>query len=192
MHRPVDGGQTKTEFYTLPVIKNIKTGEIIGDSFEIALYLDELRPEVPPLLPPSTIALTAGFDVQVDAASTFSVLLFAHGLPLNPATADISKAEFSRRAGLEDLEAWDKLTVTGEDWVKALATFQTALGELAKAYKHSKGSLLGGDSPMYADFIVGAWLQMVKASKEWDDIKTWHDGLWGKIHAALEPYATMT
>lgn len=117
----------------------------------------------------------------------------AHGMPLNPATAHISKAEFASRAGLGGAEAWDKFTVTGEDRVKALATFQAALGELAKFYKHNDGTFLHGDSPMYADFIVGAWLQMVKAtSKEWDDIKSWHDGLWGRIHVALEPYAAMT
>lgn len=178
-----------SSFHTLPIIKDLSTGEIIGDSFEIALYLDKAYPDAPTLLPPSTRGLHAAFNTQVDAVFTQHVILCVQGMPFNPETAEISKKTFCWRAGRE---RWEDLTVEGEDRVKTLASFKDALGNLAKAYKHGNGPFLEGGKVLYADLIVGAWLQFMKATlrkKEWEDLRTWQDGLWGRIHEALERYA---
>ena len=176
-------------FYTLPIIKNNSTGEVIGDSFEIALYLDKIYPASPTLFPPSTVGLQRAFNIQVDAIFTNHVLLMAHGTPFNPETAELSKKTFVERLGAK---SWDDFGVTGEARAKLLASFESALGDLAKFYKQTESVFLDGDSPCYADLIVGAWLNYVKATTaEWKDVKTWHGGFLGKLDEALAQYAVV-
>ncbi|EEB92371.1 hypothetical protein MPER_09130 [Moniliophthora perniciosa FA553] len=174
-------------FYTLPVIKDLSTGQIIGDSFDIALYLDKTYPNGPSLFPPSTIGLQRAFNTYVDATFTAFVVLCGENFPFNPETAEVSKATFARRAGKEK---WEDLMIRGEERVKTVEAFRTGLDGLAKAYSHNDGPFLEGKDPSYADFIVGGCLAFFKGTtKEWVDIQTWHDGLWGKLHLALEKYA---
>lgn len=177
-------------FYPLPVIHNLSTGDIVGDSLEIAQYLDKTYPDGPSLFPHgSMVSYNAkGLNALVDTLLTQHVVLFIHGMPSNPATAKASKATFCERAGVDD---WEKLTVRGEERVKVLNSFKQALGSLAGLYKKNmEGPFLEGATPWYADLIVGAWLAFAKAtSKEWEDIQTWHDGIFGKLHQALENHA---
>ncbi|KAK2755069.1 hypothetical protein FQN54_006597 [Arachnomyces sp. PD_36] len=176
-------------FYTLPIIKNPTTGEVVGDSFDIALYLDNLKPDGPSLFPPTTVSLQAAFNVQVDAIFTNYVRLFVHGLPFNPETAEESKATFVQRAGAK---SWDELTVTGKEREENLQGLKAALEPIAKLYKLRDGLFLEGDTPIYADMILGSWLECYKVTlKEWDVVQTWHGGLWGKIHQGLQKYAEM-
>ena len=174
-------------FYTLPIIKDPSTGEIVGDSFEITLYLDKTYTNPPSLLPPSTIGLQAAFNAQVDAIFSQFVILFVHGIPLNPDTAEASRAAFLKRAGKED---WEDLSVRGKEREQTLEAFKAALGGLAKFYRHRDGPFLEGNNASYADLIVGGWLAFLKVTlKEWEDVQMWHDGLWGKLHLALEKHA---
>ncbi|KAI0127419.1 hypothetical protein BJ170DRAFT_701926 [Xylariales sp. AK1849] len=176
-----------TPFFTLPVIQDLSTGSVVGDSFDIALYLEKTYPDGPSLFPPKTVGLHAAFNAQVDAAFSQGFLLFGHGLPFNPETAEVSKAEFLRRSGAT---SWDALTVAGEERKQALETYRAGLGELAKAFKRTDGPFLEGESASYADLIVGGWLAFVKETvPEWDQVQAWHDGIWGKLHAALERYS---
>ena len=51
---------------------------------------------------------------------------------------------------------------------------------------------LDGDEPVYADFIVGAWLKMFEASLEsedWRRVRAWQDGLWGRVVDALNEWS---
>lgn len=176
-------------FYTLPIIKNTSTGEVIGDSFEIALYLDRIYPGSPTLVPSSTVGLQKAFNIQVDAIFTNHILLTTHGMPLNPETAEETKKTFMDRFGAK---SWDDFAVTGEARAKMLASFETALGDLAKIYKQTESVFIEGDSPCYADLVVGGWLGMVKeTTPEWKDIRTWHDGFLGKLDEALAQYAVV-
>jgi glutathione S-transferase len=80
--------------------------------------------------------------------------------------------------------------ITGEERTQMLESFQNAMGELAKAYRRTHGPFLEGDAPTYADFIVGSWLKFYKKTiEEWEQLLSWHDGLWGQLHRALEKYA---
>ena len=174
-------------FYTLPIIKNTSTGEVMGDSFEIALYLDKIYPTSPMLFPPSTVSLQKAFNFQVDAIFTNHVVLMVHGMPLNPETAEVYKKAFVERLGAKD---WDDFTVKGEERAKKLASFESALGDLAKSYKQRGSAFLDGESPCYADLIVGGWLGHVKATTaEWKDVRIWHGGFLGKLDEALAQYA---
>lgn len=176
-------------FYTLPIIQDASTGEIVGDSFEIALYLDRTYAAGPRLIPAGSVGLHAAFNVQVDAVFTGSVILCVQGMPFNPETAAQSQATFLQRAGRT---SWEEMGVTGPAREEVLKGFNAALEELAKAYRFSGGPFLEGDVPSYADLIVGGWLQFYKTtldSKEWADLQSWQGGLWGRVHRALEKYA---
>lgn len=176
-----------TPFYTLPIIMDPAIGEFVGDSFEIALYLDKTHTDAPLLFPPTTVGLLAAFNVQVDAIFNPFVCLLVHGIPLNPDTAEVSRATFVERSGKAD---WESLTVRGEERAQTLEAFKAALGELAKIYRHSDGPFLDGNNATYGDLIVGGWLAFVKATlEEWEDVEMWHDGRWRKLHLALEKYA---
>ncbi|KAF9485072.1 hypothetical protein BDN70DRAFT_824551 [Pholiota conissans] len=176
-----------SDFYTLPVIHDLATGEKIGDTFDIAVYLDKTYPNGPTLMPPSTAGLTKAFNLQIDTLFTNHVLLCAYGIPYNPANFEDTKKTFLYRARMEK---WEDMKLEGEARVKTLESLKTALGELAKVYR--TGGPFLEDAPAYPDLIVGAWLQFYKRTllaKEWEDLTTWDNGLWAKIHKALEKYA---
>ncbi|KAJ7136040.1 hypothetical protein C8R44DRAFT_662337 [Mycena epipterygia] len=187
---PVRKFRDGSSFYTLPVIHDASTDEIVGDSFDIALCLDKTYPDGPTLFPPSTIALQAAFNAYADNFFQPFVILCVHGIPFNPETAEASKAAFCWRAGKE---RWDELTVVGEERARLLEQLDVALGrEMAKWYSHSDGPFMEGENPLYADFILGGWLAFMSVTmpaKEWEAIQTWHNGLWGKLHRALQKYA---
>lgn len=177
-----------SDFYTLPIIHDQSTGEIVGDTFEIAVYLDKTYPNGTTLFPPSTIGLTMAFNKQIDAIFTNHVILCCHGIPFNPESFEETKKSFLFRA---QAEKWEDLNVKGEERIQTLESLKTALGEMVKIYRMG-GPFLEGETPSYPDLIVGAWLQFYKATlpaKEWEDLLTWHDGLWAKIHLALDKYA---
>ncbi|KAJ7136022.1 hypothetical protein C8R44DRAFT_769497 [Mycena epipterygia] len=142
-----------SSFHTLPVIHDASTGQVVGDSFDIALYLDKTYPAGPTLFSPSTIALQAAYNAYADSFFQPFLPLCIHGIPFNPETAEVSKAAFCWRAGKE---RWDELTVVGEERARLLEKFDAALGgEMAKWYSHSDGPFMEGENPLYADFILG-------------------------------------
>ncbi|KAJ5129689.1 glutathione S-transferase-like protein ustS [Penicillium bovifimosum] len=199
-----------TDFYTLPIIEDTATNSTIGDSFDIAAYLQRTYPDSgADLFPaqkldyvfncgPAAIPLTecreseypeyAKFNVNVDAAFTAHVLLAIGRFPFDPATAEVSKAEFVRRAGLS---RWEDFNVTGEAREKVKESFREALGGLAKIFKDG-GPFVLGNRASYADLIIGGWLRMFHSTMpegEWEEVRAWHGGLFGRLYDALEVYA---
>ena len=202
-------------YHTLPLIHDPSTDKFVGDSFEIALYLDATYPQAPPLFRPGTIGLTAALNNRVDALFTAHVAL-SDNMPFPEASKDRINAIFASRFGLSDLSA---LALTTEAREKMLVDFEHALAEFAKAYRHSGGTTdgvwsaagtaeaqaqkagreevgpwLDGESPVYADFVVGAWLAMTAecmSREEWERVRGWQGGLWGRVHDALEPLREM-
>lgn len=77
--------------------------------------------------------------------------------------------------------------------VKTMEQFETALGGLAKSFKQrEKGPFLEGEQAAYGDLVIGgwlAWMKMTLRDDEWARLVKWHDGVWGKLHKALEKYA---
>ena len=196
---------------TLPIIQDLSTQEIIGDSFEIALYLDKTYPKSPALVQPGTTGLTAAFNAQVDGLFTKYVIL-ADQMPFDARIADKIKEIFAKRAGALGVES---LQLSDENREKLLVQFERALSEFVKAYHHVGGTTdyvwlergtaaeqaqnkgrenigpyLDGDEPAYADLIVGAWLATMEASmkpEDWQRVRTWQDGFWARLHDALAP-----
>ncbi|KAI1353990.1 hypothetical protein F5Y01DRAFT_34702 [Xylaria sp. FL0043] len=172
-------------YYTLPVIKDTSTDTLVGDSFDIAVYLDKKYADSPALFRHS-IGLYAAFNAHIDSIFPTGGILFSEGFPFNPETEEKVKAEFCRRAGVK---SWDELTVLGEERRKVLDKYRVSLGEVAKYFRFSDGPFIGGAEPDYADIIIGGWLMMLSVGVgEWEEIRTWHGGLFGKLHDALEPY----
>ncbi|KAJ7149168.1 hypothetical protein C8R43DRAFT_1128543 [Mycena crocata] len=185
VRRHLDG----SAFYTLPIIQDPSTGKIVGDTFEIAQYIDVVYPHGPRLIPASTTALHRAFNAYVDKIFTDgSAVLCASGLPFNPETAERTKADFARRAGIP---SWNDIILLGTvDRPKKLEAFKEELGGLAKVYVDEEEPFLEGKSVSYADMIVGGWLQMLKATlAEWKEVQTWHNGRWERVIQALDKYA---
>ncbi|QKX63528.1 uncharacterized protein TRUGW13939_10699 [Talaromyces rugulosus] len=200
-----------SDFYTLPIISDPSTNSIVGDSFDIAVYLQQTYPNsgAGNLLPPQKLDYTfsqnqalavplsnrtaagfeeyAQFNINVDAAFTTHVLLMVQNLPFDPATAEQSKTESLRRAGLTN---WADLDIHGAAREQLLNSFQDALAELAKLYeKDPSGPFVLGTQPSYADCIVGGWLRMSSVclpASEWEQLRGWHDGVFGRLHDTLQ------
>jgi len=202
-----------SDFNTLPMLSDPTHSAIIGDSFDIAVYLQKTYPDSgsgdlfppqkldyvfpcdPMLIPLSErndreFAEYSAFNTNVDAAFTTHTLLMAHGLPFDPAIEDIARAEFVRRA---KAASWDDLTVRGEEREKLKRSFCDALAGLADLFKREPGGpFLLGTQPSYADFIVGGWVRMMQVTlprAEWEEARTWHGGVFGRLHDALQIYA---
>ncbi|KAJ5995283.1 hypothetical protein N7481_002260 [Penicillium waksmanii] len=204
-----------SDFYTLPIIEDPSTGTFVGDSYDIAVYLQKTYPDsgagdlfpqqkldytfkndtIPvPLsdIPQSGFPEYARFNVHVDALFSAFAQLTVACFPFDPATAEISKAEMARRVGVP---SWDVFALNGEAREKTKDGFRAALDELGKLFlEDASGPFILGSRVTHADFIVGGWLHMYNAclaDDEWQELRSWYDGLFGKLYDALEAYATM-
>ncbi|KAI2082332.1 DNA replication endonuclease-helicase Dna2 [Ophidiomyces ophidiicola] len=183
-----------TDFFTLPIIEDPSANTTVGDSFDIAVYLQQTYPNAGAgdLLPPITLdyvfkpdfdilvplsecrdgefAEYSKFNANVDAAFTTHTQLALQHFPFDPATADASKAEFVRRAGVT---SWEDFALVGEQREKTMESFRNTLGGLAKVFlKDTNGPFILGAKACYADMIVGAWLRMMAATlpeSEWEE-----------------------
>ena len=212
--RKLDDG---SDFHTLPMLQDPTLGRIIGDSFDIANYLDDTFPDSGGRLFPLDSTRTgldyespnkdtlfyaplttnqgskneayANFNTHVDATFSAHVVLVCQYMPFNPSTADAAKALFAKRA---HLSSWDEVCAPGQGEAREQlsAAFKVALTSLAKLFTvHDTGPYLEGDQANYADLIVGGWLNMFSATmpmEEWKDFRTWHDGVFARLHDALQ------
>lgn len=210
--RKLDDG---SDFYTLPMLQEQASGRVVGDSFDIANYLeDHFSSSGGCLFPPKStrtgldyasphkdtafiapLTLNEGskhqayakFNWQVDATFTAHTILVAQYMPFNPDTAEGIKALFAKRA---HLNSWKDVCIQGEARAQLTAAFKAALTSLADLFKvHENGPYLEGEDANYADLIVGGWLNMFSITlprEEWKDFRTWHDGVFAKLHDALQ------
>lgn len=147
----VEGGAHKT----VPVIRD---GErTVGDSFEIALYLEERYPERPSLFGgPGGVALARFVErwtlVNVHAFLGAAVLMDIHDR-LEPADQAhfrrTREARFGRK--LEEVPA-------GRD--EKREAFRAGLEPLRQTLKMQP--FLGGEGPLFADYIVASAFQWVR------------------------------
>lgn len=195
-----------TDFLTLPILYDPTTttsteqeGTFVGDSFDIAMYVHNKRSSTdqggPPLFPPNSIALHRALNAHVDTLFTMNgVLLAGYYMPFDPATAEATKADILARIGVsrwEDLE----LPPGSEMRKEKLAAFEAALGSQLAVWfvRRDEGPFLEGKTPMYADLIIGGWLQMMRnCLPEWEELRGWQGGLWGRLFDALEEWTEVS
>jgi glutathione S-transferase len=209
--RKLDDG---SDFFTLPMLRDPNTHKVLGDSFDIAIYLDETFPDSGGSLFPvgstrtglgyesphkdsiffAPITTNAGskhadyakFNLHVD--TTFSANMGGYGyyMPFNPPTADAVKALMAKRA---HLKSWEDTKVPEEAKEPMKEAFREGLASLAECFMRHEGPFLEGREANYADIIVGGWLSMllsIMPKEVWEDFRTWHDGVFGRLHDALQ------
>jgi hypothetical protein len=204
--------QNGSAFPTLPIIRDplasTPSGKevAVGDSFEIALhlqntYLSASSPSSNPekqLFPAAgrngTVALHRVFNAFVDQLfSQHGAPLAGCYMPLDPRTAEADKAAFLQR--FPGKMKWEDFEIpSGSEARKTmLADFEAALSDkLGPCFPEGGGPFMDGrESPMYADFIVGGWLQFMRGClPEWEELRgRWSDGKWGRLFDALEEWA---
>jgi hypothetical protein len=223
--------QNGSPFPTLPIIQDplavapaatttvtSDKAVVIGDSFDIALHLQNTYLSVSPnaekrLFPGmerGVVALHRAFNMFVDEIfRQYGAPLAGTYMPFDPRTAQSDKAAFEQR--FPGNMKWDQFEIPqGSDpRKKMLFDFRTALDEkLAPCFQspgvvgpdgvarkpNGDGPFMDGrESPMYADFIVGGWLQFLRGClPEWPELRdSWSDGRWGKLFNALEVWASI-
>jgi glutathione S-transferase len=209
--RKLDDG---SDYYTLPMLRDLTSGKVIGDSFDIANYLEENFPDSGGSLFPEESMGTglayqsqhidrpihapittnegskneayARFNLHVDATFSAYVMLVAHNMPFNPETVEATKALFVERM---HLKSWDDLSMEGEAREQLKTKFKEGLKSLAELFMvHKEGPYLEGKEANYADLIVRGWLNYLSIclpAEEWTDLTTWHDGVFGRLQDAL-------
>lgn len=200
--------QDGSDFPTLPAIRDPRPGggeTVVGDSFEIALHLQNTylasAPASAQLFPEpqdATVALHRAFNVLADQVfSDNGAALAGSYMSFDPVTGDADKAAMmARMPGEMKNMAWDDLEVPqgSEQREKMLSGFEAALdAKLAPCFPGGDGPFMGGRAgPMYADFIVGGWLQFMRGclpDPEWDALRNrWSGGRWGKLFDALQQW----
>ncbi|KAF2828685.1 hypothetical protein CC86DRAFT_368847 [Ophiobolus disseminans] len=210
--RKLDDG---SDYYTLPMLRDPSSNKIIGDSFDIANYLEDTFPDSGGcLFPPNStrtgldyespnkdlvfyapVTLNEGakheayaqFNAHVDTTFSAHIVLVAQNIPFNPSTADAVKANMAKRA---HLPSWDSLSIEGEAREQVRKAFKEALASLAELFTRNEGGpYLEGERANYADLIVGGWLNMMYSTmpeEEWKDFATWHGGVFGRLHEVLQ------
>ncbi|KAF4452102.1 hypothetical protein F53441_5035 [Fusarium austroafricanum] len=200
------------DFYTLPMIHDLATGSLVGDSFDIALYLQKTYPSSGggDLFPPQTLdydfshsndflvplsdssesefSQYTKFNRHIDALFTTHVQLGLGGMPFDPASEEETKAEFLRRAGLKQ---WDDFALVGEAREKMLQSFEEKLGGLAKLFdKDTSRPFLLGEKVSYADMIVALYyiFRSNRPHRDW----TLHQALGRKLMLELMQFYTNT
>jgi len=198
-----------SDYYTLPVLEDPNTGDKLGDSFDIAVYLQKTYPDsgldlfpeqkldyvfTPDQASPIPITDVRGgehdeyarFNMSVDEVFTAHVVLMVNGMLLEPSGEQV----FVKRAGVDSFDAF---ACVGEQREQVLVSFENNLEGLANVFKKDEsGPFILGMEASYADLIVGGWLRMSNRSlpsAEWNALRGWHGGVFGQLHDALDRYA---
>ncbi|KAI0862130.1 hypothetical protein F4860DRAFT_130362 [Xylaria cubensis] len=201
-----------SDFMTLPILVDPTTNSKIGDSFDIAVYLQKTYPTSGDgdLFPPQVLEFDyepdlpawaprlserkdaeypeySKFNTMIDAAFTAHVVLMGYYMPLD---SEESKEAMVRRAGAD---SWEDFKVEGRPREKMIESLRVMLGELAKLYsKDTSGPFIMGKQASYADLIVGGWLYMMSRTlpgNEWQEARSWHGGTFGSLYDGLQKYA---
>ncbi|KZV91654.1 hypothetical protein EXIGLDRAFT_750024 [Exidia glandulosa HHB12029] len=180
------------DWYTCPVLS--VDGKIIEDSLAIIDYLETAYPDTPRVYPHGTKALQLAFG-KWWLANIFmpSLRILLPGVPpiLDPAGAEYFHSSRARWYG-QPLPEW---TPAGSDErAKVWQATKEGLAKASELYTKREDTTsvwLTGATPVYADIVALSWLAFIKAAvteKEWEELRTWDDGFWGKLWDASAPY----
>ncbi|RJG45739.1 glutathione S-transferase family protein [Mesorhizobium sp. DCY119] len=182
----VEGGVSKT----IPVIRD--GNAVVADSFQIALYLDQAYPERPTLFGGEGGEAMARFIERWSQMTLHPYLGAAALMDIYGRQNEANKAYFreSREArfgkSLEDVAAVRE---------SGLAAFRASLEPLRNMLTYQP--FIGGDAPLYPDYIVFGALQWVRVTSPFqylaadDPVSAWfercldlHDGIGRTVDAA--------
>ncbi|KAF3359919.1 hypothetical protein VdG1_04994 [Verticillium dahliae VDG1] len=112
-----------------------------------------------------TLPIIEDASTGTTLGDSLDIALTTVGFPFDPANEAATKAIFVDRAR-PYMTAWEDFALRGDDRARMLAS--------------------------YADFIVGAWLRMFDVTlpaEEWQQVRGWHGGVFGRLHDGLQAYA---
>ncbi|SFT73923.1 glutathione S-transferase family protein [Mesorhizobium sp. YR577] len=182
----VEGGVSKT----IPVIRD--GNAVVADSFQIALYLDQAYPERPTLFGGEGGEAMARFIERWSQMTLHPYLGAAALMDIYGRQNEANKAYFreSREARFgKSLEDVASVRESG------LAAFRASLEPLRNMLTYQP--FIGGDAPLYPDYIVFGALQWVRVTSPFqylaadDPVGAWfercldlHDGIGRTVDAA--------
>ncbi|KZV85200.1 hypothetical protein EXIGLDRAFT_654276 [Exidia glandulosa HHB12029] len=178
------------DWYTLPVISSL--GKVVEDSEVIAEYLDAAYPDTPRLFPVGFMrGLQAAFaQLFAKEVTARTVPLLLPGVPANVDAANGAYfAESRKRWYGAPLDEWAPLG--SEKRARKWEAAKEGWGTVAQVYEASGGPWLMGKEPVYADFIVVAWLACARTvilEQEFELMLQWHGGLWSRLWDASSSY----
>ncbi|TFK37165.1 hypothetical protein BDQ12DRAFT_753114 [Crucibulum laeve] len=190
---PTSKNADGSDLYTLPAIYDSSTGTGIADSLLIAEYLEKTYPDTPKLFPHGTAVLQSSFN---DAFMSKLEALWQFVLPVTATRLNPSSEEYFTRTrtavfGKPLKDVFPK----GEEHVAEWKKLKDGFVAIDGWYQKSGGStFIMGETPVFADFIIGGFVFFAKAifgedSEEWKDMVLWNGGRWDKIVISLEKYA---
>lgn len=174
---------------TVPVIRD---GErVVGDSFEIALYLEEAYPERPTLFGGEGGRAMARFVERWSQLTVHPYLGAAELLDIHDCLAPEDQAFFRASRETRFGRKLEEIPVGRDD---RLAAYRAGLEPLRSMLGYQP--FIGGDSPLFADYIVAGAFQWVRVVSSYpfladdDPIAQWfarcldlHDGLGRRVAA---------
>ncbi|SPQ17713.1 46bd918e-409e-48af-ae05-e6bd14e18b28 [Thermothielavioides terrestris] len=206
-----------SDFPTLPIIRDPLGTTPDKEAEDDAAAAGENEAHQPP---PSgaaadadagTVALHRAFNALVDELFTrYGAPLAGTYMPFDPRTAAADKAAMLVRFPGGAAARWEDLEIPPGSEARRgmLREFEDALEQkLGSCFgagagagrgcgdgeeRRAAGPFMGGrGSPMYADFIVGGWLQFMRGClPEWEEMRDkWSGGKWGRLFDALEEWA---
>ena len=184
------GPPGRTPWYTLPVIYDPATKQIISNSRDIAEYLDKQYPTTQKLVFDPTFETEWEGVISTNVInkvppSTFMVLHNRVSVAAAQHIRRVRETQFGKT--LEDVSTEEAVR---QQWKE----FENGYANLSKFYKRAGTTFLSkGDVPMWADLVVGSWLISQnfiygEDSKQWKGILEWDGGLWKKMNDALQVY----
>ncbi len=175
---------------TVPILRD--GDRLVRDSFEIALYLDETYPDRPTLFAGEGGKALSRFVESYSQMIIHMPVTKMAILPIHDLLAEADQAYF-RQSRLERLgKAIEEVAAEGEAERKAFA----AKLEPVRRTLHFQ-PFLGGDTPLFADYILFGALQWMRVTAgppplaKDDSVMQWfercldlHDGLGRRVAAA--------
>ncbi|KAG8688864.1 hypothetical protein FRC11_004611 [Ceratobasidium sp. 423] len=185
-------GPTSDTFphYTLPVIADPSSDPngkptYIGESFAIAVYLDEKypAPKYPAIFPPGTRGVQHILVNQY--LPILSSLLLPLIYPKLPQFLDEQSMDYLRRTRPQ--EAFKPLSE--EEQTKKWQDAHDKFIALAKSLDlNGRDSFIMGSQPSFIDFAFGGVFHYIEklGGTEMEAIAGWHDGKWGRYWERLQ------
>ncbi|PPQ72101.1 hypothetical protein CVT26_006879 [Gymnopilus dilepis] len=178
---------------TLPAIHDPSTGVKMGNSFDIAEYLDQKYPNSPRIFPHNSAGIQAPFAGAFAAhvKPIWNFLVPPECEILNPRSAEWFRQSREKEFGVARLE---DITPTGDRRVKEWKKVERGFAKIDAWYAKNGGSgPFIWATPCWADFVVGGYLAWIRAalgeeSEEWRDFTSWHGGRWKALAEGLKKY----
>ncbi|KAI0258196.1 hypothetical protein BC834DRAFT_944651 [Gloeopeniophorella convolvens] len=167
--------------YTAPMLRNVRTGSTLSESYVIAKALERDHP-TPPLFPPGSEDAIAAVEDAFGANVTGPLGRFMLQRIYDQLN-DASKPYFLRTRESKWGAPLSKYE-TPEQW----AAVRDTLAPIAAAAdaRGESDTFLVGKKETYADFIAAAWLEWVRRmwgadTPEWEELAKWDGGRWGRL-----------